>query len=204
MNDLDQALGEISRIRRQVAATTQFRGYGPATLAATGFMAIFAGAAQWLLVRDPATQLVTYLSLWGATAVLAMALTGSQMLLRSRRIHSALSDEMIRMAVEQFLPALGAGFLLTIVMFFYVPSSGWMLPGLWQIVFSIGIFASCRFLPRPILLVAVWYLFTGLAAIAVGPTRAFSPFAMAVPYGVGQLFAAAILLYSNSEASDEA
>ena len=35
---------------------------------------------------------------------------------RSRRIHSALSDEMIRMAVEQFLPSLGAGLLLTILL----------------------------------------------------------------------------------------
>jgi len=26
-----------------------------------------------------------------------------------------------------------------------------MLPGLWQIVFSLGVFSSCRFLPRPML-----------------------------------------------------
>ncbi len=32
MNDLYQALGDISSIRKQVAATTEFRGYGPATL----------------------------------------------------------------------------------------------------------------------------------------------------------------------------
>ena len=36
MNDLNKALGDISSIRRQVAHATEFRGYGPATLAGTG------------------------------------------------------------------------------------------------------------------------------------------------------------------------
>lgn len=204
MDDLYQALGDISRIRRQVAATTEFRGYGPATLAATGVMAMLASAMQNLLAPAPATQITSYLGLWGATALLAIALTGMQMFTRSRRIHSALSDEMIRLAVEQFLPALGAGCLLTLVIFHYSPYSAWMLPGLWQIVFSLGIFSSCRFLPKPILIAGAWYLFTGLACVAVGADVAFSPLAMGVPYGFGQLLVAAILFYSNREATDEA
>jgi len=204
MNDLYQALGDISRIRRQVAATTEFRGYGPATLAATGVMALLAAVAQKLLVPEPATaHLSAYLMLWCSTAVLAIALTGAQMFTRSRRIHSALSDDMIRMAAEQFLPSLGAGLLLTIVLFRYVPHSAWMLPGLWQIVFSLGIFSSCRFLPKPILAAGAWYLFTGLACIAIGPVAACSPWAMGVPYGTGQLLAAAILLHSNRRSADE-
>ena len=42
MDELDQALGDISNLRRQVAATTQFRGYGPATLFATALLALCA------------------------------------------------------------------------------------------------------------------------------------------------------------------
>ena len=41
-----------------------------------------------------------------------------------------------------------------------------MLPGLWQIFYSLGIFASCRLLPRPTFWVAVFYLGTGLAVLA--------------------------------------
>ena len=206
MDDLYQALGDISRIRRQVAATTEFRGYGPATLAATGVMALLAAVAQCLLLPAPAaTRLTPYLILWCSTAVLAIALTAVQMFTRSRRLHSALSDDMIRMAVEQFLPSLGAGLLLTIVFSRYVRHSAWMLPGLWQIVFSLGIFSSCRFLPKPILAAGAWYLFTGLACIAIGPTMALSPWAMGIPYSAGQLLVAAILLHSNRKtAADEA
>jgi len=36
MRDLDKALADIGEIRSQIAAGTAFRGYGPATMAATG------------------------------------------------------------------------------------------------------------------------------------------------------------------------
>lgn len=204
MNELYQALSDISRIRRQMAATTEFRGYGPATLAATGLMAMAASGVQRLLLPEAATHVTAYVALWAATATLAVALTGAQMLTRSRRMHSALSGDMIRMAVEQFLPALGAGFLLTVVIAAYVPQTAWLLPGLWQIVFALGIFASCRFLPKPIIAPGVWYLFTGLACVAVGEHAALSPLAMGIPFGVGQMLVAAILFASNRRATDEA
>ena len=46
MSDLNKALHDITTIRRDLARSTQFRGYGPATLATTGILAILAAAAQ--------------------------------------------------------------------------------------------------------------------------------------------------------------
>jgi len=130
MNDLNKALGDISSIRRQMASATEFRGYGPATLAATGAFAILAAGAQALWLPDPGNHISAYLSIWIATAFLSAALTGGQMYTRTRRMHSGLSDEMLRMAVVQFLPSVGAGLLVTIVLLRYVPLATWMLPGL--------------------------------------------------------------------------
>jgi ABC-type cobalamin transport system permease subunit len=93
--------------------------------------------------------------------------------------------------------------LLTIVLVGYVPSVLWMLPGLWQITFSLGVFSSCRFLPRPIVAAGAWYLLTGLTAIALADGRALSPWTMGVSYGVGQLLVAAILFFTAREGSDE-
>src|ERR1700744_3487541 len=98
MSDLHKALGDISSIRREMARSTQFRGYGPATLAATGIFAFLAAGAPGLWVPDPVHHMPAYLELWIATAVLSAVLAGAQMYTRSRRIHSGLSDEMIRMA----------------------------------------------------------------------------------------------------------
>ncbi|HEX4038872.1 MAG TPA: hypothetical protein VHX37_12505 [Acidobacteriaceae bacterium] len=203
MNELNKALGDISSIRRQVARTTEFRGYGPATLAATGVFAMLAAGAQNLWIPQPALHVWAYVGLWFSTAFVSAALTGVQMLTRSRRIHSGLSDEMIHMAVEQFLPAVGAGLLLTLVLLKTVPALGWMLPGIWQVIFSLGIFASCRFLPRPIVVAGTWYLLTGLLCIGLGDRRALSPWAMAVPFAAGQMLVAGILLFSAKESGDE-
>lgn len=203
MNDLHKALGDISNIRRQMARTTEFRGYGPATLAGTAAFAVIAASAQLFWVADPANHIGAYLSIWIWTAFLSAALIGVQMHARTRRIHSALADEMIRMAVEQFLPSAVAGFLLTVIIARFVPSALWMLPGLWQIVFSLGVFSSCRFLPRPMLAAGAWYLLCGLLCIALGDARALSPWAMGVPFGTGQLMVAAILFFTNG-ARDEA
>ena len=166
MSDLHKALGDISSIRRQMAHSTQFRGYGPATLAATGVFAFLAASSQSMWLPDPANHITAYLSIWISTAVLSAALTGVQMYTRTRRMHSGLSDEMIHMAVEQFLPAVGAGVLVTIALVRFVPAVVWMLPGLWQVIFSLGIFSSCRFLPRPMIAAGAWYLLTGLVCIS--------------------------------------
>jgi hypothetical protein len=203
MNDLHKALGDISTIRKEMARATQFRGYGPATLAATGAFAFLAAAAQALWLPDPANHMHAWLGIWISTALLSATLTGAQMYTRSRRIHSGLSDEMIRMAVEQFLPSVAAGALVTIVLTLYVPSVLWMLPGLWQVIFSIGVFSSCRFLPRPMIAAGLWYLFTGLICIALGDNRALAPATMGLPFGIGQWIVAAILLIATPEPEDE-
>jgi hypothetical protein len=203
MTDLHKALDDISSIRRQMAHSTQFRGYGPATLAATGVIAFLAAAAQSIWLPDPANHISAYLSLWISTAVVSAALTGVQMYTRTRRIHSGLSDEMIRMAVEQFLPAVGAGLLITIALVRFVPAVFWMLPGLWQVIFSLGLFSSCRFLPRPMAAAGAWYMLTGLVCIALGDSRALAPWTMGFAYGAGQLLVAGILLVTTPEGADE-
>lgn len=203
MNDLHKALGDISSMRRQMARSTEFRGYGPATLATTAAFAILASLAQSHWVPRPAEHVGTYLTIWIWTALASATLIGVQMQTRSRRLHSGLADEMIRMAVEQFLPAALAGALITFVLVRYAPQESWMLPGLWQLIFSLGVFSSCRFLPRPMVSAGCWYMATGLICISFGDARAFSPWAMGLPYAFGQLLVAGILYFTASEAGNE-
>jgi hypothetical protein len=112
---------------------------------------------------------------------------------------------MILAAVEQFLPAAAAGALLTAVLFQVSPEVLWTLPGLWQIIFSLGIFASRRSLPPAIVLAGVWYLATGLGCLAfAGGAQALSPWAMGLPFGIGQLLIAVIVHRHDGEADGEA
>jgi hypothetical protein len=203
MNDLHKALDDIGSLRRQMARSTEFRGYGPATLATTAGFAVLASVAQSRWVARPAEHVGAYLSVWIWTALASATLIGVQMQTRSRRLHSGLADEMIRMAVEQFLPAALAGALITFVLVRYAPQTAWMLPGLWQVIFSLGVFSSCRFLPRPMVAAGIWYMATGLICVSFGDARAFSPWAMGIPYAFGQLLVAGILYFTANEAGNE-
>jgi len=194
MRDLNRALTDISVIRDQLARGTEFRGYGPATLAATGALALSAAAAQTWWLPDPASHVHQYLSLWVLTAAVSFAIIMIEAIKRSRRAHGGLALQMLQSAVEQFLPAIVAGGLLVVVLQRVAPESLWMLPGLWQIMFGLGVFASCRYLPRAMFIAGVWYLACGLGCLALAQAdRSFSPWAMGVPFGVGQLLVAGIL-----------
>jgi len=194
ITDLNKALSEISAIRGQIARGAEFRGYGPATLTATGMLALLAALAQAHWVPTPRRAMVSYLGIWVPTAALSLLIIAVETITRARRLHTGLAAQMIRSAAEQFLPAIVAGLLLTVVLLRYAPESLWMLPGLWQIVFSLGVFASCRFLPRPMFAAGIWYLCCGLMCLALGTgASALAPWTMGVPFGVGQLLVAAVL-----------
>jgi hypothetical protein len=201
MKDLQQALSEIHSIRHQLARGTEFRGYGPATIAISGILALLVAAvqAQWMATHAK-TGLWIWLGVWTATAAVSLFLTGTETFARARRVHVELAKEMVQAAVEQFLPAVMVGFLLTVVMTQVAAQECWMLPGLWELIFSLGVFASCRFLPRQMFAVGVWYLAAGLSCLAIGgATRSLSPWMMGIPFGVGQLLVAAVLQFGYGE-----
>ncbi len=197
--DLHKALSEISAIRDQIARGAEFRGYGPTTVAVTALLAVMAAATQARWVPAPQRMILPYLVIWVSTAALSLLITAAETITRARRLHHGLATQMIHSAAEQFLPAIVAGLLLTVVLLRYAGTSLWMLPGLWQIVFSLGVFASCRFLPRAMFIAGIWYLCCGLMVLAIGEGRsALSPWTMGVPFGIGQLLVAAVLHLNRS------
>jgi hypothetical protein len=200
MTDLTQALAEISEIRAQVARGTQFRGYGPTSTAVSGTLALVVAAAQAVWMKEGGRDVLPFLAVWVATAAVSVALATFETIVRSQRVHSGFATEMIRSAVEQFLPAAIVGLLLTGVMLLAAPKEVWMLPGLWELIFSLGVFASCRFLPRQMFAVGLWYLVCGLTCLMMASgQRVLSPWEMGIPFGVGQLLVAAVLRYGFEE-----
>jgi hypothetical protein len=126
--------------------------------------------------------------------VVSLLAAGLEMMIRARNSSTTMTRELTWLALEQFCPSLLAGALLTVVLVRTAPESLWMLPGLWQIMYALGIFASCRLLPRPMFSVAVFYLGTGLSVLALAHGEsALSPWSMGLPFGVGQILAALVL-----------
>jgi hypothetical protein len=195
--ELREALAQISEIRDQLARTETFEGYRSATVAASGLLALAAAGVQASWIPDPAARLSEYLTLWVAVAVVSVAITGIEMFARCRRAASETAARLTRMVVEQFLPSLVVGALLTVAIVAVAPETAWMLPGLWALVFGLGVFASARLFPRPVTWVAAWYLLSGIACLAAAKRlEPLSPWLMVATFGVGQLLAAAVVYWS--------
>ena len=204
MRDLDKALADIIAIRSQIAAGTAFRGYGPAAIAATGGVALLTTILQYLWLDDPTGDPLAFLFGWAFAAAVSALVICTEMQARSRRHHSGLADAMIHQAVEHFLPSGIAGVLLAIVLWKFAPETLWTLPGLWQVLVSLGVFASVRSLPRSVALAGGWYFVAGFVVLVLASqTHTLSPWTMGMPFVIGQSLMAAILYFASGETDVE-
>jgi hypothetical protein len=204
MSELDKALADIITIRSQIAAGTAFRGYGPAAVAATGGVALVTAVLQYLLLADPTGHPLSFLFGWAFAAAVSALTIWIEMQARSRRHHSGLADAMIHQAIEQFLPAGVAGVLLAVVLWKFAPEALWLLPGLWQVLVSLGVFASVRSLPRSVGLAGAWYFVSGfIVVLLASQSHALSPWTMGLPFVIGQWLMAAILYFASKDTDAE-
>lgn len=191
--ELHEALSQIDVIHRQMARTEKFRGYKALPTALGSVLALLAGLAQPILLPRPDENIPGYLLLWVGTAIVAGAISAGDAWRRHRRDGRA-GGMLIKLACEQFLPCVVAGGAVTVAVAAAPVDIDWMLPGLWAVIFSLGLFASLRLLPDAMLVPAAWYLIAGCTCLALGPREAgLSPLTMIVLFGVGQAMLAAIL-----------
>ena len=114
----------------------------------------------------------------------------------------ALARRTTIIAVEQFVPSLVAGGLLTLVIVKRASDSAWVLPGLWAILFSLGIFASCQLLPRAVSIAGAWYLSQEYLLWRGAKGIPLSPWIMGITFGLGQLLAAVVLHFTLERFKD--
>jgi hypothetical protein len=193
--ELREALTQISEIRQRVAQTEMFRGYRAVPVAFSGVLALATAAVQAACLDDPAGFPSAYLALWVGAALVSLLGTGLEIFVHHRHARSRMARQLTWLALRQFAPCLAAGALVLFAVLTYAPDILWMLPGLWAMLFSLGIFASWRLLPRPTFWVALFYMIAGTTLLTLRE-QALSPWAMGVPFGLGQLFAAAVLYWT--------
>ena len=195
--ELREALQQISDIRQQMARSEVFRGYRSWTVGFSGVLGLLAAVSQSYWVASPATDLGRYLFLWVGVALLSATVSGVELFFRARSAGPGLARDLTRLAVGQFLPCLIVGALLTVCIYLHANDVAWMLPGLWALIFGLGVFASWRFLPSPVVWVGLYYVVCGCCCLRWGQGEyAFSAWQKAMTFGGGQLLCAAVLYWT--------
>jgi len=194
---LHDALDQISEIRQQVGRAVIYRGLRSSSVAASAFLAwIGAGVQVWLVPR-PMHYLRAYMAVWVAVAIGSVLAAGWAMVQRTRASGSRMERDQALEVVERLSPVLGVGAWLTVVLALWAREQVWMLPGLWAVLFGMGILSMRRMLPRIMMGVGFYYLAAGLACLAWAQgSWALSPWAMLSTFGVGQVLSAAGLFWS--------
>ena len=97
---------------------------------------------------------------------------------------------------------MAVGVILTLA--FFVPEDRRLisfLPGIWALLYGLGLLASKPFLPRMIGWVALFYILCGCVllqrAVELG-LGSLSPWEIGIPFGVGQILSG-LILYWNLE-----
>ena len=106
-----------------MARSEVFRGYRSLTVGLSGVLGLVAAASQTTWVESPETDLGRYLALWVGVAVLNAAITGTELCLRAKAAGAGLNRDLTRLAVEQFLPCLLVGALLTACIYIHARKS---------------------------------------------------------------------------------
>src|SRR5688572_11056759 len=182
--ELHEALERLNVIHEQVARGEIYRGYRSWSVGASGICSLLAATLQPASVNDPASFVIY----WCGDAVVCGLVAGSEIILNYVWQGNPHNRRITRRVVGQFVTCLVAGAALAYGLYRTNPEAIALLPGLWAIVFALGMFASRPYLPRAVGFVALAYLMAGtLLLLRAAPGTVPSPWAVGGVFGIGQL-----------------
>lgn len=199
--ELAKALDQIAEIHDQIAKGEVYKGYRPAPVAASGaggFVA--AGLQSWFVVPGDGESFLRY---WTVAGLLCGLVAATGILYNYVAREDSYTRRRSRRVLAQFVPSLAAAVALTAAFSRMNPVPVALLPGLWALLFGLGIFSSRPYLPRAAGWLGLYYLAAGSwlllnAGHPAGP--GYWGVGLGLVFGLGQL-ASALMLHLNIERS---
>lgn len=199
--DVNRALDQISEIHAHLERTETYRGYRSIPLALTGALALLGAIFQPQFVHEGAVT--AYVFYWLVIAAMAAGVAGISLIMSHLTHHREDGWSRTLEMVGHFVPCLAAGALLTAALA-PQPDLIPLMPGLWSILFSLGIFASRPFLPKRIGWIGLLYFVAGAQLLVMARTgESLRPWSMGMTFGVGQLLTAVVFYWNLERQNDE-
>ena len=193
--DVGRALAQIAEIHDQLAKGEVYRGWRSVPVASSGLVGLV--AAAWQSATGRPIEPWSFMAYWLAVGVVALVVGCSEIAWHYVARATDSERRQSRRVIAQFLPALVAGAIATGALVRLSPALVTLLPGLWALLFGVGIFAARPYVPRASGWVALYYWTAGLALLwSAHGLDTLSPWAVGGTFGAGQLFAAAVLYWN--------
>ncbi len=196
--EVRDALDQLDHIHEHLTRAEVYRGFRVPAVALVGCVGLLAAVAQrWVVVAGDASAFVGYWSAVGAAGVLV----GFGAAIRSYLFREDdFERRRTRRVMGQFLPCVLAGGLLTVALGRtdgFVP----LLPGVWAVVFGLGVVAVRPHLPPAVGLVGVVYVLAGGLLLAWQPADP-PGWCVGGVFGIGHLVTAFVLWTATGGESD--
>jgi hypothetical protein len=196
--EVRDALDQLDRIHDQLTKAEVYRGFRVPAVALVGVVGLFAAVAQrWVVPAGDVAAFVWYWSAIGATGVLV----GFGAAVRSYLFREDdFERRRTRRVMGQFLPCVLAGGLLTLALGL-TDANVPLLPGVWAVVFGLGVVAVRPHLPRAVGVIGLGYVFVGGVLLSLAPKEPTGWHVGGV-FGVGHLITALALRQQPRENSN--
>lgn len=210
--NLHQALSDISEIKAQLERTQSHRGFRSLATVLSGFVAV--GTSTILNRCTGSFRADHFVEVWIVVALIAIMLAVSEMLIRTKLSSSNLHWTMHKNLGQQFAPALLVGGVITWYLcgqrlpFFYSLNDPnlplhWaadlkhLLPGVWGMLYGLGIVACVQHLPAAARWIALWFIVGGVICLVLDQHSTFRlNQQMAILFGGGQVLLGAVLFWN--------
>ena len=194
--DVDQAMERISQIHEHLAKGELYRGFRPLPVGVTALLGLAAAACQSAVIAPG--DLKRFPWYWAGVAAVCGAAGTADILHAYLTREDRFARRRTHQVLGQIVPALLAGLAVTLAMV-RIPAWIPLLPGLWVILFGLGVFAARPYAPRATGWVALGYLVAGAWMLfATTPDTAAMGWRLGAVFAVGQT-ALALVLYLNLE-----
>ena len=196
------ALSQIARIHDHLARAEQYRGFRPAAVALSGIVGLVAALIQpWFVAADNPIAFVRY---WLIVAAVGGGIGISPAVDAFVWREDSYARKRTMRVVGQFSPCVAAGFGATMAIVKAESQLTPFLPGLWTVVFALGVFSARPYLPRAIGWVGLYYLTAGIGLLSTIPANlTWAGVAVGVVFAAGQVATAAVL-HRNRERNADA
>lgn len=202
---VDKALEQISEIHEQMAKSQLYRGYRAVPAVFSGVLAFVAAWIQPLIISG--TDPRYYVLYWTLVAMAAVFIAGGSIIYGFLKEKELYARQRVTVVVGQLAPSLAVGAIITVA--FLVSKDRRLisfLPGIWALLYGLGLFASKPFLPRMMGWVAVIYVLCGCVLLyraASLETVTISPWETGAPFGVGQILGGLIIYWKLERKNDD-
>ena len=201
MFDTDEALAKIEEIHHHLAKSGIYRGYRSFVVAFSGIIGILAAILQPLVVQG--TDSFVFVGYWGAVAGINLILCTVMILYRFLFRETRFEQQKTLTVLIQFIPMILAGCLVTPFLAFNGAATIPLLPGVWALLFGMGILNVRPYLTNHTLIPALFYFAgAGLLFYLRYYDAHWLTAGMGAVFGTGQLLSA-LVLYLGSERSED-